>query len=88
MRLLGLLSPVAVRLVHLRDLARRTPDCPASQAARAEALALIAARTERPPSTLTVGAFCKLWVKDRLERRGLSFDLSCNICLPGRSIQV
>jgi hypothetical protein len=57
LRLMGLLSPVAVRLVQLRDLSRRTPDCPASQAVEAEALALIAARTEQPPSTLTVGAF-------------------------------
>ena len=58
MRLMGLLCPVAVRLVQWRDLSRSTPDCPASQTVEAEAVALIAARTQQPSSTLTVGAFC------------------------------
>src|SRR5690348_5441975 len=59
-RLMGLLCPVAVRLLQLRDLSRRTPDCPASQAVEADAIALIAARTQQPSSTLTLGAF---WIE-------------------------
>jgi hypothetical protein len=57
LRLLGLLSPVAVRLLQLRDLSRRTPDRPASQVLEAQAVAIIAARTAQSTSTLTIGAF-------------------------------
>ena len=59
-RLLGLLSPVAVRLVQLRDLSRRNLDFPAAQAVEAEAVAIIAARTTQSPSTLTMGTF---WIE-------------------------
>jgi hypothetical protein len=57
LRLLGLLSPVAVRLLQLRDLSRRTPDRPASQVLEAQAVAIIAARAAQSTSTLTIGAF-------------------------------
>lgn len=56
-RLLGLLSPVAVRLLQLRDLSRQAPDRPALQVFEAEAVSIVAARTAQPPSTLTAGAF-------------------------------
>src|SRR5215471_3017196 len=57
MRLLGLLSPVAVRLGQLRDLSRSMPDRPASQVVEAEVLTIVAARTAQSPSTLTIGTF-------------------------------
>jgi len=56
-RLIGLFSPVAVRLVHLRAFSQQTPDLPASEVVEAEAVALIAARTARSPSMLTIKAF-------------------------------
>jgi len=57
MRLLGLLSPVAVRLLQLRDLARTTPDLPAAQGIEPEALAIVAARAGQSALTLTRSAF-------------------------------
>lgn len=60
LRLLGLLSPVAVRLMQLRDLSRQIPDHPASQVVEAQAVALIAARMAQPPSILTVSTF---WIE-------------------------
>lgn len=57
MRLLGLLSPIAVRLLQLRDLARHTPGSKASQSLEPAAVALIAASLHLPPEQVTVAAF-------------------------------
>lgn len=56
-RLLGLLAPLAVRLVQLRDLARRAPDTPAAQVVEADLLALVAAQAHHPPSQMTTADF-------------------------------
>lgn len=56
-RLLGLLSPVAVRLLQLRDLARTTPDLPAAPGIEPEALAIVAARAGQSALTLTRSGF-------------------------------
>lgn len=57
LRLLGLFSPGAVRLLQLRDLSRQTPQVPAFEVLEVEAVAIIAARTGQSPSVLTLGAF-------------------------------
>jgi hypothetical protein len=57
MRLLGLLSPAAVRLLQLRDLSRQTPDHPAAQVIEPTALAIVAARAGQSSQTLTSGDF-------------------------------
>jgi hypothetical protein len=57
LRLLGVLSPIAVRLLQLRDLARLAPEGPAAQVMEAEACALIAARASLPPAQLTLARF-------------------------------
>jgi hypothetical protein len=49
-RLLGLLSPMAVRLMQLRDLARRTPESAVVQSLEPTAVALIAASLKLPKS--------------------------------------
>ncbi len=59
MRLLGLLSPLAVRLLQLRDLSRKAPECPAHQVLEADLLAVVAAQTGQSPDQMTVGAFWK-----------------------------
>jgi hypothetical protein len=56
-RLLGLLSPMAVRLVQLRDLAQRAPDLAATACVAPSAVALVAAWAAVPPQSLTVAAF-------------------------------
>lgn len=56
-RLLGLLSPVAVRLVQLRDLARSSPDRPAREVVEADLLTVVAAQAGRDPSTMTTEGF-------------------------------
>lgn len=56
-RLLGLLSPIAVRLLQVRDLARRMPELAAVQVVEPAAVALIAARASSPPEQLTVAVF-------------------------------
>jgi hypothetical protein len=56
-RLLGLLAPLAVRLLPLRDLARRAPDTPAGDLGEAELLALVAAQAHQPPSPMTTADF-------------------------------
>ena len=58
-RLLGFLSPLAVRLLQLRDLARREPEQPASQVLDADVLAIVAAQTSQSPTTMTTQAFWK-----------------------------
>jgi hypothetical protein len=57
MRLLGLVSPMAVRLVQLRDLARLAPESVASQHLEAAAVAVVAARASLSPEQLTVAQF-------------------------------
>lgn len=56
-RVLGLLSPVAVRLLQLRGFAQETPDRPASEVLETDVVALVAVRTTQSPSSLTLGAF-------------------------------
>jgi|SRR5579883_1197016 len=56
-RLLGFLSPLAVRLLQLRDLARQEPEQPASQVLDADVLAIVAAQTSQSPTTMTTRAF-------------------------------
>jgi hypothetical protein len=58
-RLLGLLSPLAVRLLQLRDLARRDPERPAHEVLDAYLLALVAAQAGQAPAQMTTGAFWK-----------------------------
>ncbi len=54
-RLLGLVSPLAVRLVQLRDLSRQAPECPAHSVIEPVTLAVLAALVGLSPSTITVG---------------------------------
>jgi hypothetical protein len=56
-RLLGLLSPVAVRLLQLRDVARKEPECLASQRIETDLLTVVAAQAELDPSSMTLEAF-------------------------------
>jgi transposase-like protein/DDE family transposase len=58
-RLLGLLSPLAVRLLQLRDLARRDPERPAHEVLDADLLAVVAAQADQAPVLMTTGAFWK-----------------------------
>ncbi len=55
-RLLGILSPLAVRLLQLRAFARQTPDLPASEVIEPVMLAVLAKRCQ-VPATMTVGTF-------------------------------
>jgi hypothetical protein len=56
-RLMGLLSPVAVRLLQLRDLSRREPDRPAQQVVDADLLAVVATQTGSSPASMTTTTF-------------------------------
>jgi hypothetical protein len=56
-RLLGLLSPVAVRLLQLRDLSRREPDRPAHEVVQADLLAVVATQTGTSPASMTTATF-------------------------------
>lgn len=56
-RLLGLLSPLAVRLVQVRACAREDPERPASEVIEPLMLAVLAERTSQSPLTMTVGTF-------------------------------
>lgn len=56
-RLLGLLSPLAVRLLLLRDLARREPERPAHDVLDADLLGIVAAQANQAPAQMTTGAF-------------------------------
>jgi hypothetical protein len=60
MRLLGLLSPIAVRLLQLRDLSRNAPDRPAHEVIEPHTLAVLAVRSGLSPSMMTVGTF---WIQ-------------------------
>ena len=57
LRLLGLLSPLAVRLLQLRDLARREPERPAYQVVEADLLAVVAAQAGCSPATMPTATF-------------------------------
>ena len=56
-RLLGWLSPIAVRLLQLRNVARYAPESNASQSLEPEAVALIAASLSLPPEQVTIAMF-------------------------------
>jgi len=56
-RLLGLLSPLAVRLVQIRGLARSQPERPAHEVLEPLLLAVVAQRSGHSPATMTVGTF-------------------------------
>jgi Transposase DNA-binding/Transposase Tn5 dimerisation domain len=55
--LLGFCALIAVRLLQLREQARRTPEAPAEAAAPAELVAVLAARLGRPVDSLTQREF-------------------------------
>jgi hypothetical protein len=57
LRLLGLLSPLAVRLLQLRDLSRQAPERPAQSVIEPETLTVLAAHVGLSPSSMTVGTF-------------------------------
>src|SRR5947209_1310247 len=56
-RLLGLLSPLAVRLLQVRACAREDPERPASEVIDPLMLAVLAQRSGHSPATMTVGTF-------------------------------
>jgi hypothetical protein len=56
-RLLGLLSPLAVRLVQIRGYARSEPGRPAHEVIEPLLLAVLAERSGQAPATITVGSF-------------------------------
>src|SRR5258707_2438190 len=60
-RLLGLLSPLAVRLLQVRASAREEPERPASEVIDPLMLAVLAERSGHSPATMTVGAFWTEW---------------------------
>lgn len=57
MRLLGLLSPMAVRLLQLRSLSRQEPERPAAQVIEPELLAVVAACAKQDASLMTLSTF-------------------------------
>ncbi len=59
-RLLGLLSPLAVRLLQVRACAREDPERPAYEVIEPLMLAVVAERTGGSPLTMTVGTF---WIE-------------------------
>ena len=56
-RLLGLLSPLAVRLLQVRAVAREDPERPAQQVIEPLMLAVLAQRSGHSPATMTLGTF-------------------------------
>jgi hypothetical protein len=56
-RLLGLLSPLAVRLLQLRAAARQDPERPACSVIDPLTLAILAQRSGKSSATMTVGTF-------------------------------
>ena len=56
-RLLGLLSPLAVRLLQIRAAARADPGRPAQEVIEPLLLAVVAQRSGQAPATMTVGTF-------------------------------
>lgn len=57
MRLLGLLSPLAVRLLQIRACAREDPERPASEVIDPLMLAVMADHSGLSPTTMTLGTF-------------------------------
>lgn len=57
MRLLGLLSPLAVRLLQVRETARQDPERPAQEVIEPLTLAVLAQRCGLSPQTMTLGTF-------------------------------
>jgi hypothetical protein len=57
MRLLGLLSPLAVRLLQIRGYARSDPERPAHEVIEPLMLAVVAQRSGHSPTTMTIGSF-------------------------------
>jgi hypothetical protein len=55
-RLLGLLSPLAVRLLQVRACAREDPERPASEVIEPLMLAVLAERCGQSPATMTIGS--------------------------------
>ena len=58
-RLVGLLSPLAVRLLQLRDLARREPNRPAHEILDPNLLMVVATQSGQSPALMTTEAFWK-----------------------------
>ena len=56
-RLLGFLSPIAVRLLQLRQLARQAPDTPAQTEIDPLLLYLLATQLQANPATMTLAQF-------------------------------
>jgi Transposase DNA-binding/Transposase DDE domain len=56
-RLLGLLSPLAVRLVQIRGYARSQPERPAHEVIEPLLLAVVAQCSGQAPATMTIGSF-------------------------------
>jgi hypothetical protein len=56
-RLLGLLSPLAVRLLQIRGYARSEPERPAHEVIEPLLLAVVAERSGQSPATMTIGSF-------------------------------
>ena len=56
-RLLGLLSPLAVRLLQVRALAREEPERPAHEVIEPLMLVVLAQRSGHAPASMTVGTF-------------------------------
>jgi Transposase DNA-binding/Transposase DDE domain len=56
-RLLGLLSPLAVRLLQIRGYARSQPERPAHEVIEPLMLAVVAQRSGQAPATMTIGSF-------------------------------
>lgn len=56
-RLLGLLSPLAIRLLQLRAYAREAPERLASEMIEPLMLAVLAEHSAQAPATMTLGTF-------------------------------
>jgi Transposase DNA-binding/Transposase DDE domain len=56
-RLLGLLSPLAIRLLQIRGYARSEPERPAHELIEPLLLAVVAQRSGHSPATMTIGSF-------------------------------
>ena len=59
-RLLGLLSPLAVRLLQIRGDARSQPERPAQEVIEPLMLAVVAQRSGQSPATMPIGDF---WIE-------------------------